>query len=81
MPDGSVTDEYPLDTDRLAQATAVYESMSGWNDGISSARTFRELPSSAQGYCNRIAELLGVPIDLISVGAERNDLVVLRWPI
>ncbi len=81
MPDGSVTEDYPLDTERLSQATAVYESMPGWKDDISHIRSLRDLPAAAQVYCLRISELLGVPIDLISVGAERNDLVALRWPI
>ena len=81
MPDGSITEDYPLDTYRLAEASAVYESMPGWSGNISPARTFGELPTSAQAYCDRVAELLGVPIDLISVGAERSDLIALRWPI
>jgi adenylosuccinate synthase len=81
MPDGSVTEDYPLDTELLGQATAVYESMPGWSDDISHIRSLRDLPAAAQVYCLRISELLGVPIDLISVGAERNDLVALRWPI
>jgi adenylosuccinate synthase len=81
MPDGTVTEDYPLDTTALAQAEAVYETMPGWQDGISAARTMEELPEKAQAYCRRVSELLGVPIALISVGAERNDLVALRWPI
>ncbi|MBC7236418.1 MAG: adenylosuccinate synthetase, partial [Chloroflexi bacterium] len=53
----------------------------GWEDDISSARTWAELPKAARLYCQRIADILRVPISMISVGAERNDLVALRWPI
>ena len=81
MPDGAVTHDYPLDTSALAQVTAVYETMPGWTEEISSARSWGELPQNAQAYCQRIAEFLKVPIDLISVGAERDDLVALRWPM
>jgi adenylosuccinate synthase len=81
LPDGTVTENYPLDTTLLGQVTAVYETMPGWEDEISEARTLNELPENARAYCQRIAELLGVPVDLISVGAERNDLIALRWPI
>ena len=81
LPDGSVTQDYPIDTDVLGQVSAVYETMPGWEEPISAARAYGQLPEQARSYCERIAELLGVPLALISVGAERNDLIALRWPI
>ncbi|NLG50000.1 MAG: adenylosuccinate synthase [Chloroflexi bacterium] len=81
LPDGTVLQEYPSDTQVLAQVTAVYETMPGWQEDISAIRTFDELPGNTRAYCQRISDLLGVPIDLISVGAERNALIALRWPI
>jgi adenylosuccinate synthase len=81
LPDGTLTDEYPVDTDLLDHVTAEYETWPGWEDDIHAARTLEELPDTAQAYCGRVAELLGVPVTLISVGAERQDLVALRWPI
>jgi len=81
LPDGTITEDYPLDNSLLEQVTAVYETMPGWEEEISSARTMDDLPETARAYCERIAELLEVPVDLISVGAERNALVALRWPM
>jgi len=81
LPDGTETSEYPMDTGVLAQTEAIYESMPGFEDNISGARSVDELPEDAQAYCRKVAELLGVPLTLISVGAERNDLVALRWPM
>ncbi|MFP3896645.1 MAG: adenylosuccinate synthase [Anaerolineales bacterium] len=81
LPDGTESDIYPLDTDILAQAEAVYESVPGWQEDISAVRAFEDLPTNAKRYCRRISELLKIPIDLISVGAERDDLIALRWPI
>lgn len=81
LPDGTVLEEYPLDTQLLAQATAVYETMPGWAGDITSARSWEDLPENTRAYCQRVADLLGVPVDLVSVGAERHDLVALRWPI
>jgi adenylosuccinate synthase len=81
LPDGSLTDDYPADTDLLERVTAEYETLPGWEDDIHGARSLEELPATAQAYCRRVAELLGVPVALISVGAERQDLVALRWPI
>jgi adenylosuccinate synthase len=81
LPDGTETRDYPLDTGVLSEASALYETMPGWNDDISPVRAWQDLPPNARAYCERISELLGVPIDLISVGAERRDLVVIRWPM
>ena len=81
LPDGTVPEDYPWDTSVLDKVAAVYETVPGWQDNISSARAWDDLPANARRYCQRISDLLGVPIDLISVGAERRDLVVLRWPV
>jgi adenylosuccinate synthase len=81
LPNGAVTEDYPLDTEVLDGATPVFETMSGWEDQISAARNLDQLPTTAQAYCQRISDLMEVPIDVISVGAERNDLVALRWPM
>ncbi len=81
LPDGTVTEDYPRDAELIDKVTAVYETMPGWQGEISAARRFGDLPRAAQEYCTRVSELLQVPIDLISVGAERNDLIALRWPI
>jgi adenylosuccinate synthase len=81
LPDGSVTEHYPADTEVLAAVEPVYETHAGWDGDINSARAWDELPANLQRYCERVAELLGVGVDLVSVGAERSDLVPLRWPM
>jgi len=81
LPDGTLTETYPVDMELLGQVTAEYESLPGWEEDISKARSLDELPATARAYCQRVAELVGVPISLISVGAERQDLIALHWPI
>lgn len=54
----------------------VYEEMSGWDGTVSNARTFQDLPEEAQNYVNRIEELVGVKATMISVGAERNQIIL-----
>jgi adenylosuccinate synthase len=81
LPDGTLTDVYPGDSELLAQVTAEYETLPGWEENISDVRSLDELPETTRAYCARVAELVGVPISLISVGAERQDLIALRWPI
>ncbi len=81
LPDGSITEDYPNDIDVLSQVEPIYESMPGWDTSITTARDWEDLPQSARNYCRRIEALLGVPIELISVGAERSALIALRWPL
>ena len=80
LPDGTLTEEYPLDADVLGHSSAVYEEMPGWEENICAARTLEDLPDNARAYAERVSELLGVPLALISVGAERGDLIARRWP-
>ncbi len=81
LPDGSLVQELPMQTALLEKAEPIYEIMPGWDTPMSDARSLEELPTDARNYCLRVAELLQVPIYMISVGAERNDLVALHWPI
>ena len=63
------------DVSQLAQCQPVYESMPGWSDDISGARSLADLPPAARHYVARIEELTGVPVSLISVGSERGQFV------
>jgi adenylosuccinate synthase len=49
--------------------------MPGWAEEVSAARTLADLPAAARHYIQRIEELTGVPVSLISVGAERSQVV------
>ncbi|MEN6478449.1 MAG: adenylosuccinate synthetase, partial [Anaerolineales bacterium] len=65
----------------LARVEPIYESLPGWQEPISQVRSIGDLPSAAWAYCQRMSELINVPIDLVSVGADRDELVALRWPL
>ena len=80
LPDGSILEDYPVDTDLLDNVEAVHETWPGWDVNLGTARKWEDLPPSAQAYCQRISELLDVPIYFVSVGAERSDLVTLQRP-
>lgn len=72
-----VTYEYPpVTNEELEQATAVYETLEGWQEDISGCRTFAELPEAARKYIQRVSELCDVPINVVSVGPERDQLVL-----
>jgi adenylosuccinate synthase len=59
----------------LACASAIYEMMPGWSEDVSHLRRMADLPANARRYIDRIEELCETPIDLVSVGPERAQLV------
>ena len=64
----------------LESAKPVYEELEGWVEDIGPVRRFDELPAAARRYIARIEELTATPVTLISVGAEREETILLRDP-
>ncbi|GAB3517877.1 adenylosuccinate synthase [Photobacterium alginatilyticum] len=60
---------------QTASLAPVYEQMEGWSEDITGCRTFESLPVAAQKYVLRIEELMGVPVKMISVGPEREQMI------
>ncbi len=73
--DGGKVTEWPTDTRTLSELKPVYETLPGWNDDITGAKTFEELPANAQAYVKYIEDKLNVPVMLIGVGADRNQTI------
>jgi adenylosuccinate synthase len=73
-------DTMPPGRNALAKAKPVYEDIAGWHEKPDSARTLDELPANARRYVERIAELCGVPIAMIGVGASRDATIVVKNP-
>ncbi|MCY3575275.1 MAG: adenylosuccinate synthase [Chloroflexi bacterium] len=73
--DGLRSEHPPVTNEELERATAIYETMPGWSEDISDCRRFAQLPAAAQNYVQRVAELCEVPINTVSVGPERSQLV------
>ena len=59
----------------MSEIEVVYETLPGWTEDISQAKTFDDLPENAQRYVLRIQELLGVPVRWIGCGAGRLDMI------
>ena len=76
--DGMICDRFPSSVDTLEKCEPVYEEMAGWQTPIGDIRTFDGLPSKAKAYVRRLEELIGCPIDLISVGARREQSIFVR---
>lgn len=64
----------------LGECEAVYEALPGWRESTAGARALGDLPANARAYLDRVAELAGLPIDIVSTGAERDDTILIRHP-
>lgn len=58
----------------------VYEELPGWSEPTIGAKSLDELPTNARAYIERIQEILGTPIDIVSTGPDRVETIVLRHP-
>ena len=72
------TKEFPID--ELDSATPIYESMPGWSDSTAKARSMDDLPKAARSYLDRIAKDTECPLDVVSIGAGRDETIILRHP-
>ena len=78
--DGEPINGLPIVIDRIADCQPIYEDMPGWSETTSGITEFERLPENARNYLARIEELAGVPLDIISTGADREQTIVLRHP-
>lgn len=75
---GQLLPEYPASLEVLEQVEPVYEDMPGWKTDISACKTYDELPEAARKYVERISELVGVPLGIVSVGPNRSQTIILQ---
>ncbi len=61
---------------QTAALSPVYEKMASWDEDITGCRKFEELPEATQNYITRIEELMGIPVSMISVGPEREQIII-----
>ncbi len=72
---GKLTEHFPVTLAEIERAEPVYESHPGWSGDLSSCRDFEDLPETARNYVNRVEALVGVPVELISIGPGRDETV------
>lgn len=66
---------FPAGADVLARVTPVYETLRGWRKPTVGARTERDLPREARAYIARVEALCGIPVTMVSVGADRGAVI------
>jgi len=58
-------------------AKPIYKEFKGWKSDTTNARKWKDLPIEAQDYCTEIGKLVGAPIKFVSVGPERDQIIIL----
>jgi len=67
---------FPSHVDDLRQARPVYETLPGWRREISHVRRLAELPAAARRYLDRLSEIIGRPVEIVSVGPDREQTIL-----
>lgn len=75
--DGKKIDYYPAGQEALQRCEAVYETLPGWTEDITSCTSLTELPVNAQKYVQRVIDLTGLPLTTLSVGPDRSQTIIL----
>jgi len=78
--EGKTLELPPVGADAIEKCEAVFEEMPGWTQTTVGTRSKDELPQNALNYLKRLEEVVGVPVDIISTGPERDETIVLRNP-
>lgn len=78
--EGKRLDVVPASIRVLTGCTPVYETLPGWAESLSGVRRLSRLPRPARRFLERIEELCGVPVDIVSVGPGREQTIVRRNP-
>lgn len=74
-PDGTVIENFPAALEELADCVPEYETLKGFDDDISSCRSFDELPEACKKYIERLEELCDCHISMVGVGPDREQII------
>ncbi len=79
--DGQRCVDLPTSARKFSQCIPVYETMPGWKQSTADCRTLADLPQQALDYLKFLAELMAVPIAIVSLGASRDQTIIVEDPI
>ncbi len=78
--DGERRDTIPATLPELTRCRPIFEELTGWAEDIRGVRRFEDLPGVTRTYLKRIEDLAGVPIQLVSVGPDREETILVQNP-
>ncbi|MCU0534047.1 MAG: adenylosuccinate synthase [Hydrococcus sp. Prado102] len=79
--DGTTCDRLPSNTSQFARCKPIYKTMPGWKQPTTHCRSLDDLPKQALDYLKFLAELMKVPIAIVSLGASRDQTIIVEDPI
>ena len=79
--DGKTCYDFPTNASQFARCEPIYETLLGWQESSANCRTLEDLPEKALNYLKFLAELMEVPIAIISIGAKREQTIIVEDPI
>jgi adenylosuccinate synthase len=79
--DGQVVRHFPTNARAFARAKPIYETLPGWQTDTTHCTQIHELPQGARDYLTFLAELMEIPIAIVSLGANRGQTIIVEDPI
>ncbi len=79
--DGQRCDDFPSSSRRFAKMRPIYKTLPGWKQSTADCRSLEDLPRQALDYLKFLAELMEVPIAIVSLGASRDQTIIVEDPI
>ncbi|MBW1991596.1 MAG: adenylosuccinate synthase [Deltaproteobacteria bacterium] len=78
--DGRRREAMPATLPELERCRPIYEELPGWSEDIRGVKRYEDLPATCRQYLKRLEELTGVPIQIVSVGPDREETIILQNP-
>jgi adenylosuccinate synthase len=79
--DGERCYDFPSNSLKFARCQPIYETVPGWQQSTAHCRSLEDLPERALSYLKFLAELMDVPIAIVSLGASRDQTIIIEDPI
>jgi len=79
--DGERCEHFPSDSNQFARCQPIYETLPGWKQSTTECRKLEDLPQSALDYLKFLAEVMETPIAIVSLGAGRDQTIIVEDPI
>jgi len=73
--DGRKTTNFPSHVDDLRRVVPIYETLPGWQMEISDVRRISDLPVNTRRYIERLSRIIGIPVEIVSVGPDREQTI------
>jgi adenylosuccinate synthase len=79
--DGETCHDFPSNSRKFARCQPIYKTVPGWKQSTADCRSLNDLPQPALDYLKVLAELMEVPIAIVSLGASRDQTIIVEDPI